>query len=282
MAKRVLNVQDVTVRVYEYQAGEYISLNDMVKASKDGKSIIGNWLRNKNTLEFLGIWEKINNPDFNLEVFEKLMRESGTNRFTISIKEWIGETNAIGLEGKTGRYGGTFAHKDIAMEFGAWVSPEFKLYLIREFDRLKQEEFNRLKNSWDLKRELSKINYRIHTDAVKESLVPPEIQKSGLEGILYANEADILNKALFGMTAAEWREQNPNTDGNIRDHATHMQLILLINLQSINAEFIRLGIPTKERLYRLNQVVRDQIKSLVAKQGKVDKLGETRSNELNK
>lgn len=282
MAKRVLNVQDISVRVYEHQAGDYISLNDMVKASKDGKSIIGNWLRNKNTIEFLGIWEKINNPNFNFEVFETIFNEAGTNRFTISIKEWIGETNALGLEGKTGRYGGTFAHKDIAMEFGAWVSPEFKLYLIREFDRLKSEEFERLKNSWDLKRELSKINYRIHTDAIKDSLVPPEIQKSGLDGVMYANEADILNKALFGMTAVEWREQNPNADGNIRDHATHMQLILLINLQSINAEFIRLGVSTTERLYRLNQVVRDQIKSLVSKQKKIGKLGKGRNNELNK
>lgn len=270
--KKIFSVQDIDVRYYHHDKGDFLSLNDMVKYSSEGKTIINNWLRNKNTLEYMGIWEKIYNPNFSFSAFDQIMREAGTNRFTMSVVQWVQATGAVGIEAKTGRYGGTYAHKDLAIEFGAWVSPEFKLYLIREFDRLKTIEYELLKESWDLKRELTKVNYRIHTDAIKEMLIPPKVQRTGLDKSVYASEADLLNKALFGKTAVEWRIQNSDKEGNIRDHASSLQLVILSNLESLNAEFIRLGLSAEDRLYRLNEAVRNQMTSLVAKQKSIDRL----------
>ncbi|MBR2831151.1 KilA-N domain-containing protein [Candidatus Saccharibacteria bacterium] len=240
----------------------FISITDMVKA-KDGDFFISDWLRNRNTVEFLGIWESINNPNFNYGEFAAIKSQAGLNSYKISVKEWAGKTNAIGIKSTAGRYGGTYAHPDIAFEFGMWISPEFKIYLIKEFTRLKAEEQKRLSSGWDLQRTLSKINYHIHTDAIKEHLIPAIVnvkQKS----ITYANEADLLNVALFGKTAAEFRAENPKTKGNIRDEATLEQLVVLSNLESINALLIRDGLSQAERLEKLNRVAIEQLKSLLS------------------
>mgnify|MGYP001045743539 CR=1 FL=1 len=215
---------------------EYISLTDMLKA-KDGDFFISDWLRNRNTVEYLGIWESVYNPAFNYGEFAIIKSQAGLNSYKLSVKEWVEKTNAIGLKATAGRYGGIYAHQDIAFEFGMLISPQFKIYLIKEFQRLKGEEYNQSKLEWNFQRTLAKVNYRIHTDAIKENLIPKEITKQQ-ENLVYANEADLLNVALFGMTAKEWREQNPDVKGNIRDEATIEQLVVLSNMESINALLI--------------------------------------------
>ena len=272
MAKNIIKVQDIKITLFPRGNEDYISLTDMAKGFGTPSAMLDNWIRSRSTLNFLGFWEMAHNPNFDTVGFDDIMRVAGDNTFYMSVGQWIERTAAVGFTTRKGRSGGTYSHKDIAMQFAMWLSPQFQVFLIKEFDRLKHEEYHRLKDGWNLKRELSKINYKIHTDAVKDMLVPPEVQHTDLASPIYANEADVLNKALFGMTAAEWREQNPDKDGNIRDHATHAQLILLINIQSINAEYMRLGVPQHERIYRLNEVVRNQMQSLLSKQKKIDEL----------
>lgn len=230
----------------------------MLKA-KDGEFFFSNWLRNRNTVEFLGIWEKLNNPTFNYAEFDIIKSQAGLNNYRLSAKEWMQKTNAIGIVSKAGRYGGTYAHKDIAFEFAMWISPEFKVYLIREFQRLKTEE--QAQFGWTAKRELSKINYRIHTDAIKQNLIPAEVTTQQAS-IIYADEADMLNVAMFGMTAKMWREQNPELKGNIRDYASINELICLSNMENLNAVFIDQGIAQGERLIKLNQIAIQQMQVL--------------------
>ena len=256
MAK--INVKDTEVSVIRVQDEDYISLTDMLKA-KDGEFFFSNWLRNRNTVEFLGIWEKLNNPNFNCAEFDIIKSQAGLNSYRLSAKEWMQKTNAIGIISKAGRYGGTYAHKDIAFEFAMWISPEFKVYLIREFQRLKAQEQAQI--GWNAKRELSKINYRIHTDAIKQNLIPQEITPAQASRI-YANEADVLNMALFGMTALEWRDKHPDLKGNIRDYASINELICLSNMESLNAVFIQDGTPQRERLIRLNYIAIQQMQVL--------------------
>ena len=259
MAK--INVQQTEITVIELNEKDYISLTDMVKNIENGLALIEKWLRNKNTIEFLGIWEEMYNPNFNSPEFEGIKNEAGLNRFILSVKQWTEKTNSIGIIAKAGRYGGTYAHKDIAFEFASWVSPQFKLYLIKEFDRLKERE--QAQFGWSVKRELSKLNYHIHTDAIKQNLIPPELtakQKS----FVYAEEADVLNVALFGITAKDWRDANPDLKGNIRDYATINQLICLSNLENLNAVFIHKGMKQSERLTELNKIAIQQMKVLEA------------------
>lgn len=251
-------IKDTEVSVMRINEEDYISLTDMLKA-KDGEFFFSNWLRNRNTVEFLGIWEKLNNPDFNCVEFDIIKSQAGLNSYRLSAKEWMQKTNAIGIVAKTGRYGGTYAHKDIAFEFAIWISPEFKVYLIREFQRLKAEEQAQL--GWSAKRELSKINYRIHTDAIRQNLIPSEVTPAQAS-IIYANEADVLNVAMFGMTARQWREANPDSKGNIRDYATINELICLSNMENLNAVFISQGLPQGERLVKLNKIAIQQMSVL--------------------
>ncbi len=261
MAKGIkIEVKGTSITVLNESQGDYISLTDMLKA-KDGDFFISDWLRNRNTVEFLGIWESVNNPDFNYGEFAIIRSLAGLNSYKISVKDWVEKTNAIGLKATAGRYGGTYAHADIAFEFGMWISPEFKVYLIKEFKRLKDDENDRLKLSWNLNRTLAKINYRIHTDAIKENIIPENLSKEQVSHI-YANEADVLNMALFGKTAKQWRNENPKAEGNIRDYSTIEQLLVIANLESLNAEFIKMGLPQKERLIKLNQTAISQMKSL--------------------
>lgn len=255
-----IEVKGTSITILKESQGDYISLTDMLKA-KDGNFFISDWLRNRNTVEFLGIWEAVNNPNFNYGEFAIIKSQAGLNSYKISVKEWTEKTNAIGLKATAGRYGGTYAHTDIAFEFGMWISPEFKVYLIKEFKRLKDEENDRLKLNWNLNRTLAKINYRIHTDAIKENIIPKNVSKEQVSNI-YANEADVLNVALFGKTAKQWRDENPDIEGNIRDYSTIEQLLVLANLESLNAEFIKMGISQKERLIKLNQTAISQMKSL--------------------
>jgi len=264
MAKsKIINVKGTPVNIIKHNDADFISLTDMVKGFEDGLALIEKWLRNKNSIEFIGIWEEINNPGFNSPEFGVIKNEAGLNRFTLSVKKWIEKTNAIGLIAKTGRYGsGTFAHRDIAFEFGSWLSPEFKLYLITEFQRLKADENDRLKLEWNLQRTLAKVNYHIHTDAIKENLIPKELAKSQIN-FVYANEADMLNVALFGTTAKQWRDKNTKAKGNIRDEATIEQLIVLSNIESINAVLINQGLAQADRLLQLNKIAITQMKSLV-------------------
>jgi hypothetical protein len=261
--KSTINVQGTAISILNQNENDFISLTDMVKNFDGGSALIENWLKNKDTVLFLGVWERINNPDFNSIEFEGIKNEAGRNTFYLSAKKWIEATNAIGLIASAGRYGGTFAHKDIAFEFGSWLSPEFKLYLIKEFQRLKEDENSRLSLEWNLNRTLSKINYRIHTDAIKDFIVPNEIS-SKQAALLYANEADLLNMALFGKTAQEWRSQNPDKASNIRDEATIEQLLVLANIESMNAEFIKMGMPQSQRLIKLNLIAIAQLKSLMS------------------
>lgn len=239
---------------------EYISLTDMLKA-KDGDFFISDWLRNRNTVEYLGIWESVYNPNFNYGEFATIKSQAGLNSYKLSVKDWVEKTNAIGLKATAGRYGGTYAHPDIAFEFGMWVSPQFKIYLIKEFQRLKSEENDRLKLEWNLQRTLAKVNYHIHTDAIKENLIPKEITKQQAS-FVYANEAELLNVALFGITAKEWRDKNSDKNGNIRDYATLEQLVVLSNMESINALLIGQGLSQSDRLIQLNKVAITQMKSL--------------------
>jgi len=252
MAKnKIIKVEGKEITVILVKEQEYISLTDMLKA-KDGDFFISDWLRNRNTIEYLGIWETVYNPNFNYGEFAIIKSQAGLNSY-----------NAIGLKATAGRYGGTYAHPDIAFEFGMWISPQFKIYLVKEFQRLKSEENDRLQLEWNLQRTLTKVNYQIHTDAIKENLIPQEITKQQAS-FVYANEADLLNVALFGITAKEWRENNPDKTGNIRDYATLEQLVVLSNMESVNALLIRQGVPQSERLLQLNKVAITQMKSLLA------------------
>ncbi|MFZ1720199.1 MAG: KilA-N domain-containing protein [Candidatus Moraniibacteriota bacterium] len=260
--KKKIEVQGVEVAIISHGGNDYISLTDMLRA-KDGDFFISDWLRNRNTVEFLGIWEQINNPDFNYGEFAIIKSQAGLNSYKISVKEWVEKTGAVGMQAVAGRYGGTFAHKDIAFEFGMWISPTFKLYLIKEFQRLKVEENERLSVGWDAKRMLTKINYKIHTDAIREKLVIPQRLSVKNATLTYANEADVLNVALFGMTAKSWKDVNKKKAGNMRDYADVTQLVCLANLESLNAEFIRMGMTQKERLLKLNESAITQMKSLV-------------------
>lgn len=257
MAKIVVNA--IEIRTVKINSEDYICLTDMLKA-KDGEFFFHNWLRNRNTIEFLGIWEKVYNPAFNYAEFDIIKSQAGLNSYRLSAKEWMEKTGAIGIISKTGRYGGTYAHKDIAFEFAMWISPEFKVYLIKEFQRLKSEEQKQL--GWSAKRELTKLNYRIHTDAIKQNLIPSKLDRKKAS-IVYANEADVLNMAMFGMTAQEWRNANPDKKGNIRDYASINELICLSNLESLNSIFINDGIPQSERLLKLNKIAISQMKVLM-------------------
>ena len=257
-----IEVHGTTVSIISGNDGDYISLTDMLRA-KDGEFFIADWLRNRNTVEFLGIWESVFNPDFNYGEFAIIKSQAGLNSYKISVKDWVKKTNAIGLKATAGRYGGTFAHPDIAFEFGMWISPEFKIYLVKEFRRLKDDESRRLSLAWNLNRTLSKLNYRIHTDAIKAHHIPPEVTPAQA-AITYASEADVLNVALFGQTARQWREANPELDGNMRDHATIEQLLVLANIEGMNAEFIHMALSQGERLKRLNHIAFRQMQTLTA------------------
>lgn len=250
-----INVKDTEITIIHIDKEDYLSLTDMIRA-KDGDFFFSNWLRNRNTIEFLGVWEKVNNPDFNCAEFDIIKSQAGLNSYRLSAKEWTEKTKAIGIISKAGRYGGTYAHKDIAFEFAMWISPEFKVYLIREFQRLKEIEQEQL--GWSAKRELTKINYRIHTDAIKQNLVPDELTPAQTS-IIYANEADVLNVALFGKTAKMWREQNTDKKGNIRDYASINQLICLSNMENLNSVLINKGVSQSERLIELNQIAIQQM-----------------------
>ena len=254
-----IKVQESEITIIEINEKDYISLTDMVKSIENGLALIEKWLRNKNTIEFLGIWEEMYNPNFNSPEFEGIKNEAGLNRFILSVKQWTEATNSIGIIAKAGRYGGTYAHKDIAFEFGMWISPKFKLLLIKEFERLKEEEQKQI--GWNAKRELSKINYKIHTDAIKNNLIPKELSKNQIN-FVYAEEADVLNMALFGMTAKEWRTNNPDLDGNIRDYATVNELICLANLENLNSVFIKEGLKQSERLEKSNKIAISQMQIL--------------------
>ena len=268
-----IHVQEIELTIITVHNEDYISLTDMIKA-KDGDFFISDWLRNRNTVEFLGIWEKIYNPDFNYGEYATIKSQAGLNRYKISVKDWAAKTNAIGLVAKAGRYGGTYAHKDIAFEFGMWISPEFKIYLIKEFQRLKQEEIDRKKLEWSVLRTLAKVNYVIHTDAIKEHLVPEDISKQKKKYI-YADEADLLNIALFGETAQEWRNENANLKGNIRDYAILEQLVVLSNLESYNSELIKQKITAENRLKQLNRIAIDQMRVLIENKS-IKKIGQTK------
>ena len=263
-----IEVQGTSIKIQAVGSDDYICLTDIAKSKnpQHPDDLIRNWLRNRNSLELLGIWEHLHNPDFNPVEFDGIRKQSGLNSFTLTPKQWIKKTAAIGLQSKAGRYGGTFAHKDIAFEFASWVSVEFKLYLIKDFQRLKDDENDRLQMEWNVQRTLSKINYRIHTDAIRETLIPNTITKAQ-SGKLYASEADRLNVALFGQTAKEWRTANPDAKGNIRDHAPIEQLVVLTNLESLNSVFIRQELAPSERLLKLNEIAISQMRSLLASDG---------------
>lgn len=256
-----IEVKGTEITILKDGEHDFISLTDMLKA-KDGDFFISDWLRNRNTVEFLGIWESVYNPNFNYGEFATIKSQAGLNSYKISVKEWVEKTNAIGLKATAGRYGGTYGHADIAFEFGMWISAEFKIYLIKEFQRLKADENDRLKLEWNLQRTLAKVNYYIHTDAIKENLIPSELSKTQTS-FVYANEADLLNVALFGITAKQWRDANTEAEGNIRDMATIEQLVVLSNLESINAVLIHQGLSQSERLIQLNKIAITQMKSLI-------------------
>jgi hypothetical protein len=254
MAKITVNDHEITV--VNMNDEDYISLTDMVRNIENGTALIENWLRNKNTIEFLGIWEEIYNPNFNRDEYTIIMSEAGLNRFAMSVKQWSERTKAKGIVAKAGRYGGTYAHKDIAFEFATWISPKFKLYLIKEFQKLKEEEQKLL--GWSAKRELAKVNYRIHTDAIQQNLIPETLSKSQIN-FVYANEADVLNVALFGKTAKEWREENQDKKGNMRDYASIAELICLSNMENINSVLINDGMLQSDRLIKLNKIAIQQM-----------------------
>ncbi len=266
MAKnKIIQVQNIPISISTESGNDFFCLTDMANA-KEGESraadIIKNWLRNRYTLEFLGTWEQINNPNFKVVEFDHFKMQAGLPSFVLSVSEWIEKTNATGISVKKGKYGGTYAHRDIAFEFGSAISASFKLYLIKEFQRLKDDENDRLNLTWNLHRTLSKINYRIHTDAIKVHIIPNSITKDQAN-LVYANEADVLNVALFGKTAKQWRDENPNTEGNIRDQATIEQLLVLANIESMNAEFIKMNLPQADRLLKLNQIAISQLKAIM-------------------
>ena len=269
MAKKVTNIEvkDTSVRTMKHEGEDYVCITDIArqKNAGDPNGVIANWMRNRNTIEFLGIWEQLFNPTFNPLEFEGFRKEAGLNAFTMSPQKWIEATHAQGLISMAGRYGGTYARTDIAFEFASWISVEFKLYLVKEFQRLKEEEQKQI--GWSAKRELSKINYHIHTDAIKQNIVPDEIDAYH-KSLIYAEEADVLNVAMFGMTAKEWRDANPDKKGNIRDYATINELICLSNMENLNAVFINDGMPQPERLIKLNQIAIQQMKVLEESEGR--------------
>ncbi len=260
--KSTLNANGVEIRITSSNEADYISLTDIAKKRdpENPRYIIQNWMRSRSTISFLGLWEELNNPNFNRVEFDTFKNESGENSFVMTPQKWIAATNAIGITSKSGRYGGTYAHSDIAFEFASWISPEFKLYIIKDYQRLKSDESHAKQIEWNVKREIAKSNYRIHTDAIKENLIPNLTPKQ--IAYTYANEADLINVALFGQTAKQWKALNPEAKGNIRDDASIAQLIVLSNLESLNAEFIREGIPQSERLTKLNRIAIYQLKSL--------------------
>lgn len=262
---RSIVVHGRSVAIVSGREDDYISLTDIARYrnAEHTDDLIRNWLRNRNTVEFLGIWERLNNPGFNPVEFDGIRLQAGLNSFTLTPKQWIERTGAVGITSKPGRYGGTYAHKDIAFEFATWISMEFKLYLIKEFQRLKVDEASRESREWSFQRTLATVNYRIHTDAIQEHLVPPTLSKAQIS-FVYASEADLLNAALFGKTAAEWRKKNPKLPGNMRDHATLEQLVVLSNLESLNSVLIHQGLPASERLRQLNAIAIVQVRSLVA------------------
>ena len=263
--KATIQVQGSSITVLSNREEEYLCLTDIARFKNPDHpdDVIRNWMRNRNTLEFLGIWERLNNPAFNPVEFDGIRNQSGLNSFVLTPKQWIEKTGARGVTSSAGRYGGTFAHKDIAFEFASWVSVEFKLYLIKEFQRLKEDENRRLSLAWNLNRTLSKLNYRIHTDAIKAHLIPPAVTATQA-AFTYATEADLLNVALFGKTAKQWRDGNRGLDGNMRDHATVEQLLVLANIEGMNAEFIHLGTPSADRVRRLNEIAIRQMQTLTA------------------
>ena len=260
--KTSIIVQGTEVHIVSIDNSDFISLTDMVSGFDGGSSLIDAWLRTKSTVDFLGVWERINNPSFSSVEFDRIRMEAGSNSFRLSGKKWTKNVSGIGLVAKAGRYGGTFAHKDIAFEFGSWLSPEFKLYLIKEFQRLKEQEISYGNLEWDIRRSLTKINYHIQTDAIKEYLIPALISKQQ-KSYIYATEADLLNTALFGQTAKEWRAQNKDKKGNMREYATVEQLVVLASLESQNALLIEQGKNQTERVLTLNKLARNQIKSLI-------------------
>jgi len=263
--KNIIEVQGAAITVLSHKEDDYICITDIARFKNSDRTddLVRNWLRNRNTIEFLGIWEKLNNPSFNPVEFDGIKMQAGLNSFTLTPKRWIEKTGAIGIVSSAGRYGGTYAHKDIAFEFASWVSVEFKLYLIKEFQRLKNDESRRLSLAWNLNRTLSKLNYRIHTDAIKAHLIPTIVTPAQV-AITYATEADILNVALFGQTARQWRDTNPKLEGNMREYATVEQLLVLANIEGMNAEFIHMGLTQGERLKRLNEIAIRQMRSLTA------------------
>jgi len=261
--KTTIKVKGAAITVLSQKEEDYICITDIAryKNAERTDDLLRNWLRNRNTIEFLGIWEQLNNPDFKPVEFDGIRMQAGLNSFTLTPKQWIEKTGAIGIISKAGRYGGSYAHKDIAFEFASWISVEFKLYLIKEFQRLKDDENRRLSLAWDLNRTLSKLNYRIHTDAIKVHIIPALVTQAQAT-ITYANEADILNVALFGQTAKQWRDANPRLEGNMRDFASIEQLLVLANIESMNAEFIHMGLTQSDRLKRLNEIAIRQMKTL--------------------
>ena len=262
--KNTINVNGIVIRINIVNNDDYISLTDIAKRSNPDfpADVVKNWLRNRSTIDFLGLWEQINNVNFKLVEFDQFRKQAGTNSFVLTPQKWIEKTSAIGIISKSGRYGGTYAHKDIALEFASWISPEFKLYIIKDYQRLKNEESNLKAIGWNVKRELAKTNYKIHTEAIKENLALPHLSEKQ-KSFVYASEADMINIALFGMTAKQWREENPEAQGNIRDNATIEQLVILANLETMNAEYIREGLSQQERLFRLNQVALFQLETLL-------------------
>ncbi len=279
MVKKI-DVKGSEITVISRQGQDYISLTDMLKA-KDGDFFISDWLRNRNTVEFLGIWETVYNPHFNYGEFALIKSQAGLNSYKLSVKEWVEKTGAIGLQATAGRYGGTYAHKDIAFEFGMWISAEFKIYLIKEFQRLKDEESRTHSLEWNFQRTLAKVNYKIHTDAIKERLIPPQLTAQQTSSI-YASEADLLNVALFGPTAVQWRLANTEQSGNMRDVATLEQLVVLSNLESINSVLVHQGLPAAQRLGQLNKIAITQMRSLVRSEVLQDMAGPGTAKKLTK
>jgi hypothetical protein len=265
MTKQKINVKGTDITLFSKEKEDYISLTDIARYKNPTApaDVVKNWMRSRSTIEFLGLWEQLNNPDFKLVEFDGFKNEAGSNYFVLSPAKWINSTHAVGIISKSGRYGGTYAHQDIAFEFASWISAEFKLYLLKEFQRLKQEEIEQKKLEWSVSRTLAKVNYMIHTDAIKENLIPENISKNKRKYI-YADEADLLNIALFGKTAKEWREENQGSHGNIRDYATLEQLVVLSNLESYNSELIKMKIPPDERLTKLNKIAINQMKILIS------------------
>ncbi len=271
---RTITVQGKEIIVKTINDQDYISMTDMIKNLPNSRMVIGNWLRSKNTIQFLGIWEQMHNPNFKLIEFDEFRMNAGTGAFTLSPQQWVNSTNAIGIVSKSGRYGGTFAHKDIAFKFGAWISPEFELFLIKDYQKLKDWELSEAKREWDFRRFLSKVNYRLQTDAIEQHLIPFSSLPKDKQGIEYAKEADILNLALFGMTAKKWKQENPQAalnGGNIRDNASIVQLTILANLESLNSILIQAGLPKNDRMLRLREYAKTQLQSLL-KDARMQKL----------